>query len=323
MITNFEGVKLKHPEMKDYEVDSQALIHSIAHGLDLKDLSGWGSVEYYKLSEPGALYLGRGANGDLGVAGIGTSKKDCMGIVWSSETHELERSLRLAGFPYFLFKVKENRLVRIQDGKLEKMGRFDLNYQTLSKPPSNQWSTRSQEGDGWTTRNPTLSNPRYGINITTMTSVPPSYASLPDFAKHWEPGMILDEGKDGYRKDYPTYVNYYVSYGWAPDHNLLTKDRGTSWKALDHTRPPVDGGMLALPGPAGSLAVPIDSIVKPAEDHLPSARQRYMHCEACETVLPLVYKEEDDGLFYFSRISKYLCRTCRQDWGIQTGEVTP
>lgn len=109
-----------------YTVDSQYLLRYIADGLPLTKIRGSGTVEYILTNEPGTVYLAKGPMGSLAIAGIGRSKHDTVGIVWSSSQLDLERALELSGYKYFLFRPKDNRQFKIVDGKLSKNGRFEL-----------------------------------------------------------------------------------------------------------------------------------------------------------------------------------------------------
>lgn len=314
MVSNYDALQKKYPEMKDYEVDSQTLIHLIAKKMDITEAHGWGTVEYFNLQEPETVYLGRGNQGDLGVAGIGTSKKTCLGVVWSSTSYDLERALRLAGFPYFMFKIKEQRLVRIVNGKLEKMGRFEFGYRSFPTPPTQTY----QCGSDNSYEDPT----RGGPTSRGIVSVPPSFGSLPDRASYFIPGLIWDEGIKFYVPDYASYVEYYVRKGYPVDSPLLEKERGP-WRGSQRHA----AAMLQLDSTSGLIKMPDKSdedgvltLPLAPEDHLPPERKRYMACEGCDDIKALGTSEYEDCLIYFPRLGKYFCLQCRAEWALVTGE---
>lgn len=116
---------------RNFQVDSQHLIAHIAEDIPLSEISGMGSVEYYKRDKVDELYLGRGQHGELAIIGVGKHENP-QGIVWASTTYALEKALWLAGIKeYFPYQVTTGDLYKVKGGVLYEEGKFDLSYRNL------------------------------------------------------------------------------------------------------------------------------------------------------------------------------------------------
>lgn len=79
-IYNYHELEKKYPDRKGYNVDSMHLIRHISDGLDTKELEGYGTVEYFHLDDPGAIYLCAMKRGDLHIEVLPNEA----GVVWAS-----------------------------------------------------------------------------------------------------------------------------------------------------------------------------------------------------------------------------------------------
>lgn len=147
-VTNESTLDEKHGWK--YPVDSQYLLRYIADSLPLNEVCGYGVVEYIYSNEPGTVHLAIGQSGDLAIAGIGRSKQDTVGIVWSSRHTDLERALELSGYKYFLFSQKSSKQFKVTNGKLIKNGRFELEAWHVSAATPYRSSNASYTHDGRT-----------------------------------------------------------------------------------------------------------------------------------------------------------------------------
>lgn len=68
---------------RTYQVDSEHIFRHIAEGRDLNDLEGYGSIQFVRTSDPGAIYVSRLDGGELCVG------RTQNGIVWSSDDDHL------------------------------------------------------------------------------------------------------------------------------------------------------------------------------------------------------------------------------------------
>ena len=144
VISNFTWLNKTYPDRK-FEVDSQHLIAHIDENKDLSELSGWGSVEYVDKREPNLVKLGRGSGGELAVAGVGLTKKEQVGVVWSSDDRHLIQALTMAGFPYYCYNVERGKFYTAEKGILYTGKDFTLDAR---KSYSHCYST--PQGGGYT-----------------------------------------------------------------------------------------------------------------------------------------------------------------------------
>ena len=135
-----------YPERK-FEVDSMHLIQHIADGLDLDELNGYGTVEWYDTRDPGAIYLCALERGDLVVELLGNGKK---GVVWASTRTTLTDALRIAGLysTSKTFHTKEGVVYRVFGGEIEATERT-LKFGSSVKPVKDRRFTWSPEDGAW------------------------------------------------------------------------------------------------------------------------------------------------------------------------------
>jgi glutamine amidotransferase-like protein len=123
-IYDHEALNVKYK--RNYEVDSQHIFAHINDGIDIKSLSGCGSITYVHTDQPENIFLGRGTTGDLAVYGLGTYQKPT-GIIWASTEMWLKEALELAGSrTHFSYDIKWGHLYRIESYKVMEAGEFDL-----------------------------------------------------------------------------------------------------------------------------------------------------------------------------------------------------
>lgn len=103
---------------RTYEVDSMHLIAHLNEEKDIGELEGYGTVEWYNLCDPGAIYLCAMRRGELEIEEL----EDDMGVVWASTRSALCDALRAVGL-YKSSKAKNPRseyVYRILNGKIER-----------------------------------------------------------------------------------------------------------------------------------------------------------------------------------------------------------
>lgn len=121
-------VELNNKYKRSFAVDSMHLIAHIDEGKDISEVSGYGTVTYYKKNKPNDLFLGKSTNGDLHILGIGTHKNP-VGLVYASTQFSLIKALQIAGFEhYFFYNVREETLYKVQDYTLFIEGKFPFSY---------------------------------------------------------------------------------------------------------------------------------------------------------------------------------------------------
>lgn len=125
MIMNHHDLEKKYN--RSCEVDSEHLFHHINEGLSFEDISGYGAIEYIRKEEPKKIYLSKMKSGELSIKGIGTSTKDCRGVIWSSDRDHLEKAVAAAQIPTFSYKVETGIIYYVSKGNLFLAdGRHDL-----------------------------------------------------------------------------------------------------------------------------------------------------------------------------------------------------
>lgn len=123
------GIVHNHDELnkkynRNCDVDSEHIFHHIHDGVNLEDIRAYGAVVYWK---DGQIYLGRFNNGDL------TLVRTEAGFFFASTRSSLEKTLRMSGLAKraIYYKLKEDRLYKLNGDKLEKAGK--LNFGSYSK----------------------------------------------------------------------------------------------------------------------------------------------------------------------------------------------
>jgi hypothetical protein len=123
------GIVHNHEELnkkynRNCDVDSEHIFHHINDGVALEDIRAYGAVVYWK---DGHIHLGRFNNGDL------TLVRTEIGFLFASTRGALEKTLRMAGLAKkaIYYKLKEDRLYKLDGDKLEKAGK--LNFGSYSK----------------------------------------------------------------------------------------------------------------------------------------------------------------------------------------------
>jgi len=115
MIFNHKMVNLKYN--RNYSVDSQHIFRHLAEGIDLRDLEGYGAIEWLKKKDPGSIYLCRlSFAGDLAMARIKVDGR-CAGSVWSSDGKHLNAVLGRTGLEFVELKVDTNKVYFVRDGE--------------------------------------------------------------------------------------------------------------------------------------------------------------------------------------------------------------
>ncbi len=108
-LTNWEELNKKYGV--NLEVDSMHIFRHIALSLPLAEISGWGTIVFFKDNR---LNFCRFNGGVLSVAQLPHKA----GIVWSSEEYALEKALDGAGLKYKILNIQEKLLYYYDDGQL-------------------------------------------------------------------------------------------------------------------------------------------------------------------------------------------------------------
>jgi len=112
------GIIYNHTDLnwlhdRKFAVDSMHIFAHIAEGLDLKDLEGYGAIEYHDTGYPRTTFVGQ-FGGDLAVAIL----KDDLGVIWSSEREHLKLALAIARVkPAQFIAPPKHKLFAAQSGK--------------------------------------------------------------------------------------------------------------------------------------------------------------------------------------------------------------
>lgn len=130
-IFNHEDLNQKY-ESRHFAVDSMHIIQHISDDLDIKELSGYGTVEWMDTRDLGAIYVCALARGDLEIEVLGDGR---CGVVWASTRATLTDALRLAGLytKSTAFRAQTGVVYRIFGGMIEETDRR-LAFGTSDRP---------------------------------------------------------------------------------------------------------------------------------------------------------------------------------------------
>lgn len=115
MIYNWQSLETKYPERKPFAVDSMHIFAHIDEGKDMKELEGYGAIEFMlKGDDKQAIYLCRiSSGGDLDVV------RTEHGIIWSSSGDHLNHALEAAGLASKAsYKMTTGEVAFAEGGKL-------------------------------------------------------------------------------------------------------------------------------------------------------------------------------------------------------------
>jgi len=112
-----------HPLNSKYDrnctVDSQHIFHHLNEGKPLDDIRGYGVIEWVqKTDTTRRVYLCKLQAGDLAIFGIGKSKDNVRGIIWSSDNDHIKAAVQAAHIEGFFYEVKPNSVYYVENGKL-------------------------------------------------------------------------------------------------------------------------------------------------------------------------------------------------------------
>jgi hypothetical protein len=121
VISNHEELNRKYD--RKFEVDSMHLLAHVDEGKDLSEINSYGAMVYTDTAQPGRMFMGRWANGDLVVY------KTPIGVIWCSTESPIKAAIAAAGlggtvhvegkeprarsYPY---EVKERALYYAEEG---------------------------------------------------------------------------------------------------------------------------------------------------------------------------------------------------------------
>jgi hypothetical protein len=136
IITNHNEISKKYN--RSFEVDSMHIFANLDEGIDLKELSGYGSIVWTRKSDPNKIYLCKLSGGDLSIRGIGTGPDDVCGILWSSDESHLEQAVNTAGLDTFEYKVETGQVYFVKNGDLYKED-MELEFQSRYSSNMPNW----------------------------------------------------------------------------------------------------------------------------------------------------------------------------------------
>lgn len=143
MIMNHSELNTKYK--RDFECDSVHLFGHLNEGLPFDDLYGYGAIQWVDKKDPKTIFLCKLKGGELSVRGLGTTAKDCNGVVWSSNGEHLKDALRCAGLKSFEFAIQEGQVYSVEKGDL-----YIRKGRTLSLGTYQQQMPDWRQGRNWT-----------------------------------------------------------------------------------------------------------------------------------------------------------------------------
>jgi hypothetical protein len=127
------GMVYNHDEMneqygRNFDVDSQHIFQHINDGLDLKELSGYGTIVWMNQEFPEVFNFCRFNGGVFAIAEVWDSIEDdaeFLGTVWTSTEEALKVGLAQSGFGWKIVDTKERQEYIIKDAQVfEVQGKF-------------------------------------------------------------------------------------------------------------------------------------------------------------------------------------------------------
>lgn len=143
----FNHTDLNRQYNREFEVDSQHLIAHINEDKPIRELVGYGAVEWIEKEDPRNIFISKMRNGSLGVVGV-VKNEEVVGIVWSSSIQHLVMALSASGIHNcFRYRVKTGRIYSVKNGSISYIHRKRM---ILSAPVENgvlNYSTTIKEAD--------------------------------------------------------------------------------------------------------------------------------------------------------------------------------
>jgi hypothetical protein len=108
MVFNHNYMNIKHS--RSCEVDSQHIFYHINEGIELKELYGYGSIEWVMKDDPDRILLCKMSDtADLAAVKL----ENGAGVVWSSSLEHLKKALTRAGLSGSMWKINEEQVYAV------------------------------------------------------------------------------------------------------------------------------------------------------------------------------------------------------------------
>ncbi len=114
VIRNHEQLNEKYG--RNFEVDSMHIFAHINEGRSLKDLEGYGAIEWIRRSEPNKIYISKLLGGELAAYAVGEGKTPD-GVIWSSSYKHALKAMLASGITDFArYEIRQTKVYSIVNG---------------------------------------------------------------------------------------------------------------------------------------------------------------------------------------------------------------
>ncbi len=97
---------------RNFPVDSMHIFAHINEGIDLKELAGWGTIEFWNKNKPKEIIFAKIGMGDLAICELDDA------VFWSSDKEHLEKAMLFAKIANFnVYEAEERKVYKIVLGK--------------------------------------------------------------------------------------------------------------------------------------------------------------------------------------------------------------
>lgn len=136
-IRNHEQLNKKYG--RNFEVDSMHIFAHINEGRELKELEGYGAIQWIRRSDPSKIYISKLLNGELAAYAVSAGEKPD-GVIWSSSYKHALKSMLAAGITDFArYHIRQGKVYSIVNGvfAVEDM-KCEISHPHIDKPTEDE-----------------------------------------------------------------------------------------------------------------------------------------------------------------------------------------
>ena len=156
-VSNWQDLKVKYPERKSFEVDSEHIFAHLAEGKDVGELGGYGNLAWYEFPQgkggPKTLKFSCFNSDNLHIAQLPEGE-----VVFASTARAIEEACRFGGIgekEWFFYKIEKNKVYGIGDNNLVVLGELPWSKNVYHEPVAARGNSSVggyssyNRGEGW------------------------------------------------------------------------------------------------------------------------------------------------------------------------------